>query len=305
MVRAGIETDSTSRKNDKNEEIIKSKDTKSVVLVQVDNGNTIEMREILDVSPCEMNHLASRIDDQSDQCSEKDEETHTKNSNRPRRKSLLRYSDKKKSREDKNALTHIIPGYTAPMRLDSSSLDKYRCGINELGRRAERKDASTIDFVLEASAKKTENSMKKTKEGFLPQSYTSAYSQFKKGAKRSPVYTAGKGWFGMKPSTMTDDLKTDLAIIRNRTYLDPKRFYKSNDKHHSIVQVGTVVEGASEFYSSRLTKKQRRGNLTEELMADVTTLDYATNKVKKIAREKSHQAELRKIKSKKRSRKFF
>eukprot|EP00536_Pseudo-nitzschia_multiseries_P004744 jgi/Psemu1/237909/estExt_Genewise1.C_810047 len=147
--------------------------------------------------------------------------------------------------------------------------------------------------------------MKNTKEGFLPKSYAAAYSHFKHGAKRVPDDTAGKGWFGMKPSAMTDELKTDLAIIRNRSYLDPKRFYKSTDKHHKIVQVGTVIEGASEFYSSRLTKKERRANLTEELMADKSTADYAKNKFQKMAKEKAYQAELRKNRPKKRSRKLY
>lgn len=191
------------------------------------------------------------------------------------------------------------------MRLESSSLDKYKCGIRELGRRAERNDASTRDFVLEATAKKVNNNMKKTKGGFLPKSYTAAYSHFKRGAKRAPDDTAGKEWFGMKPSAMTDELKTDLAIIRNRTYLDPKRFYKSTDKHHSIVQVGTVIEGAAEFHSSRLTKKERRANLTEELMADPATLNYTKNKFKKMAQEKFYQSELRKNKPKKKARKFY
>mmetsp|Transcript_7124 Transcript_7124/g.15393 ORF Transcript_7124/g.15393 Transcript_7124/m.15393 type:complete len:323 (+) Transcript_7124:123-1091(+) len=241
------------------------------------------------------------VDDEDDE-REENEEVFSIPTNR---KSFFQKSDKRKNKNEKNALTDLIPGYTAPMRLNSSSLDKYRCGIKELGRRAERKDVSTRDFVLEATAEKANNSMKKTKQGFLPKSYTTAYSHFKRGVKRAPDDTAGKGWFGMKPSAMTDDLKTDLAIIRNRTYLDPKRFYKSTDKHHSVVQMGTVIEGAAEFYSSRLTKKERRANLTEELMADTATMDYAKNKFKKMAKEKSYQAELRKNKPKKRARKFY
>jgi len=206
---------------------------------------------------------------------------------------------------EKNSLTHLIPGYTAPMKLDSSSLDKYRYGsMKELGRRAERNDVSTKDFVLEATVKKTNNSMQKTKQGFLPKSYTAAYSHFKRGVKRAPDDTAGHGWFGMKPSAMTEDLKTDLAVIRNRTYLDPKRFYKSADKNHKIVQMGTVIEGASEFYSSRLTKKQRRSNLTEELMADPSASEYTKKKFKKMAQEKSYQHNLRNKKPK-RAKKFY
>eukprot|EP00961_Rhodomonas_salina_P281376 3801766-Rhodomonas_salina.1 len=34
------------------------------------------------------------------------------------------------------------------------------------------------------------------------------------------------------------------------------------------LQVGTVMQGAAEFYSSRLLKSERRSNLAEEILAD-------------------------------------
>lgn len=247
-------------------------------------------------------HDSGSDDSDSDDDESDSEEINTHTPLTFTRESLL--GSPNKTQGGKNALTSLIPGYTAPMRLDSSSLDKYRCNMKELGKRAEKTDASTKDFSLEAIAKTAGNSMARTKEGFLPKSYTAAYSHFKKGTKKAVDESAGKGWFGMKPTAMTEDLKTDLALIRNRTYLDPKRFYKSTDKHHSVVQVGTVIEGASEFYSSRLTKKERRANLTEELMADQATLDYAKNKFLKMGREKARQAELRKHRPKKR-KKFY
>lgn len=216
-----------------------------------------------------------------------------------------RNTNKTKSESMGNALTKLIPGYTAPRMLNTSSLDKFRPkgGIRELQRRAERTDASTKDFVVGSTAIHT-NAMRKTAQGFLPQSYTDAYSSFKKGVKRDPDNTAGKGWFGMIPTPMTDELKTDLAVIRNRSYLDPKRFYKSADKHHKIVQVGTVIEGPSEYFSSRLTKKQRRSNITEEIMADPSAADYAKNKFKQMSREQTHKAQMRKVKTK-RVKKFY
>ena len=125
----------------------------------------------------------------------------------------------------KNELTKLIPGYTAPMRLNTPSLDRYRPtgGIKDLQRRAERTDASTKGFVIETSRRHTD-SMQKTSRGFLPTSYTAAYSSFKKGVKRTKNESAGKGWFNMQPTQMTEELKTDLAVVRNRTYLDPKKF---------------------------------------------------------------------------------
>lgn len=205
---------------------------------------------------------------------------------------------KDRKKVEKNELTKLIPGYTAPMKLNTSSLDKYRPagGIKELQRRAERTDASTRFFVTDATKKHTD-AMQKGSNGLVNSSYVTAYSSFKTGTKRAPDPTAGKGWFGMVPTPLTDELKADLTVIRNRNYLDPKKFYKSADKFGSVLQVGTVIEGPSEYFSSRLTKKERRNNLTEEIMADPASANYARNKFKKMAQEKT-------IEAKKRSRSY-
>lgn len=99
--------------------------------------------------------------------------------------------------------------------------------------------------------------------------------------------TAGPGWFDMTPSPMTASLKTDLCVLRNRGYLDPKKFYKSSDNFAGkVLQVGTVIEGSAEFYSSRLTKRERRVNLTEEVMADAGVAGYAKRKYRDIQAER-------------------
>lgn len=190
-----------------------------------------------------------------------------------------------------NELTKLIPGYVAPLKLDTSSLDSYRPtgGLADLCKRAQQTDASTAGFVVDA-AEPHARSMKKTSNGCMPITYASLYSSFKHGTKRAPDHSAGAGWFGMMPTPMTDKLKTDLAVIRNRNYLDPKRFYKSADNSkNKVMQLGTVIEGSAEFYSSRLTKKQRRSNLTEEIMADPAAADYTRNKYKKMQQTKSEK----------------
>lgn len=42
--------------------------------------------------------------------------------------------------------------------------------------------------------------------------------------------TAGDGWFGMKAPELTDELKNDLKALKMRASMDPKRFYKKNDR---------------------------------------------------------------------------
>jgi hypothetical protein len=136
--------------------------------------------------------------------------------------------------------------------------------------------------------------------GFVPSKVTAVYSSFKSGTKRPADKTAGSGWFGMAPTPVTDELKTDLAVIRNRNYLDPKRFYKSTDPiKGKVIQMGTVIEGPTEYFSARLSKKQRRSNLAEEIMADPASADYARNKFKAFQQTKTENARKWKRKGKK------
>ena len=89
---------------------------------------------------------------------------------------------------------------------------------------------------------------------------------------------------------MSDSLKADLSLIRNRNYLDPKKFYKSSDSFNKVVQLGTVIEGSSEFYTSRLTNKERRANFTEEVMADGAMASYAKRKFGEVQAEKERRS---------------
>ena len=195
------------------------------------------------------------------------------------------------SNKAENELTKLIPGYVAPLKLGTSSLDSYRPtgGLAELCKRAQQSDASTAGFVVNA-AEPHARTMKRGPNGCVPSTYASLYSSFKHGTKPAPDHSAGAGWFGMVPTPVTDELKTDLAVIRNRNYLDPKRFYKSADNSkNKVMQLGTVIEGSAEFYSSRLTKKQRRTNLTEEIMADPVAAEYTKSKYKKMQQAKSEK----------------
>jgi hypothetical protein len=175
-----------------------------------------------------------------------------------------------------NSLTALIPGYIAPMKLESSSATTV--SLSALRKEAARTDKSTKNFVVGQV-----NASHMIKPAAMP----SKFASFKTGTKKPTDLTAGAGWFHMQPTVMTDAIKTDLAMIRHRTYLDPKRFYKKSDLVGNVLQVGTVIEGAAEFYSSRLANKDRRQTLTAEIMADPATADYAKRKFKKMQQEKS------------------
>ena len=82
--------------------------------------------------------------------------------------------------------------------------------------------------------------------------------------------TAGKDWFDMPRAELTPELKRDLQILRMRSVLDPKRHYKKENgkaQPPKYLQVGTVVEGPTEFFSNRITKKNQRKTFVEEALA--------------------------------------
>ena len=63
-----------------------------------------------------------------------------------------------------------------------------------------------------------------------------------------------RAWFDLPAQQITPEVKRDLRLIRLRGAMDPKRFYKSLDqtKFPKYFQLGTVVEGAADFYAGTL-----------------------------------------------------
>ena len=59
-------------------------------------------------------------------------------------------------------------------------------------------------------------------------------------------------WFGMKVPELTDELKNDLKALKMRASVDPKRFYKRNDRDGfpKYFQIGTIVDNPADFYHS-------------------------------------------------------
>ncbi|XP_043712264.1 rRNA-processing protein fcf2-like [Telopea speciosissima] len=98
--------------------------------------------------------------------------------------------------------------------------------------------------------------------------------------------TAGKSWFEMPAPTITPELKKDLQMLKLRSVIDPKRHYKKGDTKSKTLpkyfQVGTVVESASDFFSGRLTKKERKATLADELLSDRSLGEYRKRKVREI-----------------------
>ncbi|EPE34062.1 hypothetical protein GLAREA_07075 [Glarea lozoyensis ATCC 20868] len=89
-----------------------------------------------------------------------------------------------------------------------------------------------------------------------------------KAAKNAKA-NAGADWYNLPKTNLTPELKRDLQLLKMRSVLDPKRFYKKESSKASVPefsQVGTIIEGPTEFFTARLTNKERKRTLVEEVL---------------------------------------
>lgn len=99
---------------------------------------------------------------------------------------------------------------------------------------------------------------------------------------------AGSRWFNMKKPEMTPELRRDLMVLKNRSALDRKRHYKKEKwQTPQFFQTGTIVEGNTEFYSARMSKKNRGRTLAEEILNDNDSGDYFKKKYSEIQKKKT------------------
>ncbi|KAF2151199.1 rRNA-processing protein FCF2 [Myriangium duriaei CBS 260.36] len=82
--------------------------------------------------------------------------------------------------------------------------------------------------------------------------------------------SAGERWYNLPKTDLTPELKRDLQIMKMRNVLDPHRHYKKEGgkmKAPEFSQVGTIIEGPTEYYSARINNKDRKRTFVEEVLA--------------------------------------
>lgn len=100
-------------------------------------------------------------------------------------------------------------------------------------------------------------------------------------------------WHDIKERKLTPEEERDLRVVENRQHLDPKRFYKSTGTGRkpgdlpTRVHFGTVVVGAHEFYSARMTRRERRSRIIDEVLADKEAVSYIKKKGRTLQVQKS------------------
>eukprot|EP01134_Creolimax_fragrantissima_P001602 CFRG1602T1 len=101
--------------------------------------------------------------------------------------------------------------------------------------------------------------------------------------------SAGPGWFGLPATEISDKIKVELQAIKMRGFIDPKRFYRSNDSHKmpKFFSIGTVVSGEGDrFNTDPTTRPSVKGGLVDELLADDKSKSYLKRKFKEVQTKK-------------------
>lgn len=212
----------------------------------------------------------------------------------------------------------LIPIKTKPEKKSSKkmfNLDKFVEDMNWTGTNKETttmdlikdiddmvKEMKAPDNLLEKSVIKPHfETLKRVKQ------YDPSDKKLRERRRRAREKTKGKKWFGLPATEMTDEIKHDLEVIQMRSVLDPKRFYKKNDLKvlPKYFQIGKVMDAPQDFYSSRMTNKERKRTLVDELMADAEFAKYNKRKYQEIIEKKQktdYKAQRRANKLKKKNR---
>lgn len=103
--------------------------------------------------------------------------------------------------------------------------------------------------------------------------------------------TAGSKWFDMPAAELTPEVERDLKLLKLRHVLDPKRFYKKDDsflggrkkgaKAPQFFQIGTIVDTPLDYHN-RLTKKERKRHIVDDLLADDESRRYYKKKFMEV-----------------------
>ncbi|KAK6349687.1 hypothetical protein TWF696_005966 [Orbilia brochopaga] len=126
-----------------------------------------------------------------------------------------------------------------------------------------------------------------------------------KANKEKKDKTAGPAWYHMPATEVTPQIKRDLQMIKLRNVLDPHKHFKGDDwkgKLPKFFQMGTLIEGPTEYYSARLNNKDRHKSMVDEVLANGESKSRFKRKYAEIqAKKRSGRKEFyKKLKEKRR-----
>ncbi|KAL2017296.1 hypothetical protein VTK56DRAFT_2319 [Thermocarpiscus australiensis] len=107
--------------------------------------------------------------------------------------------------------------------------------------------------------------------------------------KKGPKETLGSDWYNMPRTSLTPELKRDLQLLRMRDVVAMgKQFFKKDSRKDFIpeyCQVGTIIAGATDGLNGRLTRKERKRTIVEEVLSGENLAKFK-NKYQEIQEQK-------------------
>lgn len=82
----------------------------------------------------------------------------------------------------------------------------------------------------------------------------------------------------MPRTNLTPELKRDLQVLRMRDVVAMgKQFFKKDNKKDYVpefCQVGTIIAGATDGVNNRLSRKEQKRTIVEEVLSSETTAKF-------------------------------
>ncbi|KAI9677579.1 MAG: hypothetical protein M1817_006533 [Caeruleum heppii] len=187
----------------------------------------------------------------------------------------LRESDNSLSKSDMAAANDTAPSFRLPKLRSAPVAQPY---INAIGDMAHVDSSSLIDL----KQRKLAHGIRTIEDPV----------QVRERLMHEKQATAGLKWFNLPKTNLTPELKRDLQLLQMRSVLDPKRHYKKSGSSKKsfapeFSQVGTIIEGPTEYFSGRITKKERKQTFVEEVLSKDDTMKRFKSKYNDIQAKKT------------------
>lgn len=145
--------------------------------------------------------------------------------------------------------------------------------VDQLLRKAEqrlRRDATSVVAAPSALEVKTATESPSSEDASCQPPLTIRdASQSQSNTAKQTQDTAGPNWFNLPKTQMTAEFKRDWQMLRIRGVLDPKHQKKAlRASAPQYSQVGEIVAGPTEFFSARMSRKERKQTILEEVMSN-------------------------------------
>jgi hypothetical protein len=195
-------------------------------------------------------------------------------------------NEKEKNEKRKSPYTRLDPGVDLSkdlyINLDCFNRSKRKIEKDKTGVDGDSKETDLVTEIM----KKATFTSKMEKNPSLPRA---SMNELKRRRRAEREKTKGSDWFNMPATELTEERQRDLEIMQIRDALDPKSRYRSDDRSvlPKYFQVGTVVEHATDFYHSRIPRKERKQTIVDELLADADFQKRSKRKYEDIVQSKT------------------